>query len=152
MIRVEVRPELLRWARERAGFSVTTLTRRFPHLDAWERGQTRPTLKQLERFAKATCAPVGFLFLQEPPVESIPIPDFRTVGNVHAGHPSPDLLDTVYVCQQRQEWYRDFARSVGEEPLAFVGSAQVASDVEATAATIRHAIHFDVEERRRMPT
>jgi len=27
MIRVEVRPEMLRWARERAGFSVGTLTR-----------------------------------------------------------------------------------------------------------------------------
>ncbi|MBI5709554.1 MAG: ImmA/IrrE family metallo-endopeptidase [Candidatus Eisenbacteria bacterium] len=152
MIRVEVQPELLRWARERAGFSVSALTRRFPHLGAWERGEARPTLKQLESFAKATYTPVGFLFLQEPPVESIPIPDFRTVGNVHVGHPSPDLLDTVYVCQQRQEWYRDFARSAGEEPLAFVGSTRIGSDVEAAATTMRHAIGFDLEERRRMST
>jgi len=152
MIRVEVRAELLRWARERAGFSVGALTRRFPHLEAWERGEARPTLKQLESFAKATYAPVGFLFLQEPPVERIPIPDFRTVGNAHVGHPSPDLLDTVYVCQQRQEWYRDFARSVGEAPLAFVGSAQIASNVAATAAAMRRAIGFDIEERRTLPT
>jgi hypothetical protein len=117
MIRVEVRPELLRGARERAGLSVAALTPRFPHLEAWERGEARPTLKQLESFARATYAPVGFLFLQEPPVERMPIPDFRTVANVHVGHPSPGLLDTVYVCQQRQEWYRDFARSMGEEPL-----------------------------------
>ncbi len=152
MIRVEVRPELLRWARERAGFRIAALTRRFPHLEAWEHGEARPTLKQLESFAKATYTPVGFLFLQEPPVEGIPIPDFRTVGNAHVGHPSPDLLDMVYVCQQRQEWYRDFARSVGEEPLAFVGSAQVGSDVSATAASMRRAIGFDIEERRTLPT
>ena len=152
MIRVEVRPEMLRWARERAGFSVGALTRRFPHLEAWERGEARPTLKQLESFAKATYAPVGFLFLEEPPVERIPIPDFRTLGNAHVGHPSPDLLDTVYVCQQRQEWYRDFARSVGEAPLAFVGSAQIGSDVAATAAAMRRAIGFDIEERRTLPT
>src|SRR3990172_426739 len=152
MIRVEVRFELLRWARERAGFSVGALTRRFPHLEAWERGEARPTLKQLESFAKATYAPVGFLFLQEPPVERIPIPDFRTVDNAHVGHPSPDLLDTVYVCQQRQEWYRDFARSVGEEPCSFVGSARVADNVETTAARMRHALEFDLGERRRMPT
>ena len=152
MIRVEVRFELLRWARERAGFSVGALTRRFPQLEAWERGEARPTLKQLESFAKATYAPVGFLFLEEPPVERIPIPDFRTVGNAHVGHPSPDLLDTVYVCQQRQEWYRDFARSVGEEALAFVGAAAIVSDVEATAAAMRRVIGFDIEERRTLPT
>ncbi|MGH3116575.1 MAG: ImmA/IrrE family metallo-endopeptidase [Gaiellales bacterium] len=150
MIRVEVRPELLRWARERAGFSVASLARRFPKLEAWERSEARPTLNQLENFAKATYAPVGFLFLQEPPVERIPIPDFRTVDNVHVGRPSPNL--TVYVCQQRQEWYREFARSTGEEPLAFVRSAQSTDDVEATAASIRYKLGFDVEERRRIPT
>ncbi len=152
MFRVDVRPELLRWARERAGFSAPSLARRFPKLAAWESREAQPTLKQLESFAKATYTPVGFLFLQEPPVEEVPIPDFRTVDNVHLGHPSPDLLDTVYICQQRQEWYRDFARSMGEEPLAFVGSVQPADDVEATAARIRTTLGFDLEERRRMPT
>ena len=83
MNRVEVKPELLRWARERAGFSVDALARRFPRLEAWERGDPHPTLKQLEGFAKATFTPIGFLFLQEPPVERVPIPDFRTLANVH---------------------------------------------------------------------
>ncbi|NQT14113.1 MAG: ImmA/IrrE family metallo-endopeptidase [Planctomycetes bacterium] len=152
IVRVDVKPELLRWARERAGLSVDALVRRFPRLEAWEDGQGKPTLKQVEKFAKATYAPVGFLFLAEPPRERVPIPDFRTRANLHAGHPSPNLLDTIYVCQQRQEWYRDFARSQGEEPLQFVGSAQVGSDVEATAASIRHHLGFDVEERRQMPT
>ena len=87
-------------------------------------------------FAKATYVPVGFLFLEEPPVERIPIPDFRTVGNAHVGHPSPDLLDMVYLCQQRQEWYREFARSMGEAPVACVGSVQIGSDVETAAATV----------------
>jgi Zn-dependent peptidase ImmA (M78 family) len=151
-MRVDVRPELLRWARERAGLGIAALARRFPHLSDWEHGETRPTLKQVERFAKATCAPVGFLFLHAPPVERVPIPDFRTVANRFVGHPSPDLLDTVYICQQRQEWYRDYARSEGQAPLPFVGSVRVAGDVVATAANMRRALGFDVEERRRMPT
>jgi Zn-dependent peptidase ImmA (M78 family) len=152
MMRVTLNPEVLRWARERAGRTVQDLAAPFPKLDRWERGEERPTLKQVERFAKAVHAPVGFLFLLEPLVESVPIPDFRTAGNVHRRHPTPDLLDTIYICQQRQEWYRDFARSVGEGPLAFVGSAHVRSAVVSTAATIRHALGFDVEKRRRMPT
>lgn len=122
-------------------------------LGAWERGEVLPTLKQLERFARATHTPVGFLFLDEPPVERMPIPDFRTMarGGPVEG-PSPDLLDTIYLCQQRQDWYRDFARAVGEEPLGLVGSARLGDDVVTTAARIRHALELDVEERRRLPS
>src|SRR5260370_21068240 len=152
MMRVEIKPELLRWRRERSGVDRAGLAQGFPQLDTWERRETSPTLKQLESFAKATHTPVGYLFLQEPPVERVPIPDFRTAGNKRIGRPSPDLLDTIYICQQRQEWYRNFARSEGEEPIPFVGSAHLTNDVEATAATIRRALRFDVEERRQMPT
>jgi Zn-dependent peptidase ImmA (M78 family)/transcriptional regulator with XRE-family HTH domain len=152
MTRVEVKPKLLRWARERAGFDLDALTRRFPQLADWERGAARPTLKQLEHFAKATHTPIGYLFLQEPPIERVPIPDFRTVGKEHIGRPSPDLLDTVYLCQQRQEWYRDFARSMGDEPLSFVGSFQVTGDVVQVAGSMRDALGLDVDERRRIPT
>ncbi|MDP9122289.1 MAG: ImmA/IrrE family metallo-endopeptidase [Acidobacteriota bacterium] len=152
MIRVEVKPQLLRWARERARIDDSTMARKFPQLPAWERGEVRPTLRQLETFAKAVHAPVGFLFLPEPPVERVPIPDFRTIGNEHLEQPSPDLLDSLYICQQRQEWYRDFARSEGEGPLPFVGSVTLESDVESTAASIRSGLGFDVAERRQMPT
>lgn len=152
MTRVQVRPELLQWACERAGFDIGELAHRIRQLPAWERGEKQPTLKQLEGFAKATHTPIGYLFLSEPPVERLPIPDFRTVGNERIGHPSPDLLDTLYICQQRQEWYRDFARSMGEAPLSVVGSVRVGGDVVRTAARVRHALGFDMEERRQVPT
>jgi Zn-dependent peptidase ImmA (M78 family) len=151
-MRVEVKPALLRWAGDRAGLNPDELARRFPRLADWERQEVHPTLTQLEQFANATHTPIGYLFLPEPPVERVPIPDFRTAGNRRIDHPSPDLLDTIYLCQQRQEWYQEFARSQGEERLRFVGSATLASDIETTAATMRRALSFDLEERRRMPT
>src|SRR5438445_5827935 len=152
MIRVEVKPELLSWARERARLEADDLAHRFPKLAAWEQGTVKPTLKQVEDFAKATHTPVGFLFLEEPPIEKIPIPDFRTIRHRPIARPSPDLLDMIYVCQQRQEWYRDFARSERFSPLPFVGSASLNSSVESKAAIMRRALGFDVEERRRIPT
>ncbi len=112
MNRVAVNPDLLVWARKRAGASVESLATRFRKLAAWERGRVQPTLKQLESFARATFTPVGFLSLDAPPVERMPIPDLRTVGNLRVDRPTPDLLDTLYLCQQRQEWYRDFASTM----------------------------------------
>ena len=152
MNRVHVAPEILRWAAERAGFAMQALSRRFPRLLDWERGEARPTLKQLESFAKATRTPIGYLFLQEPPEERVPIPDFRTLATTRLERPSPDLLDTIYLCQRRHDWYRDFARSIGEEPLAFVGSARTTDDAVRTAAMIRRTLSFDLDQRRRVPT
>jgi Zn-dependent peptidase ImmA (M78 family) len=151
-IRVNVKPALLRWARERAGLQSDELMHRFPKLHEWEAGTAQPTFKQMEDFAHTTYAPFGYFFLPEPPDELLPIPDFRTMGNRHIARPSANLLDTIYLCQQRQEWYREHAQLQGQEPLASVGSATLASDVLATAATIRHQLRFDVEERRGIPT
>ena len=152
MNRVAVQPDLLRWARVRRGFSVDALIGRFPKLEQWELGEVQPTLKQLEAFAKATHTPVGFLFLAEPPEERVPIPDFRTVAGLGVGPPSPDLLDTVYLCQHRQDWYRDFARSMHEPELEFVGSARPVDDIFETAAHMRRALGLNLEERRRFAT
>jgi len=151
-MKVEVKAELLRWACERSGYSETALATRFPKLDQWLRGDDRPTFKQLERFAKATHAPFGFFFLQEPPLETVPIPDLRTIGKELIERPTPDLLDTIYLCQQRQEWYREFARTTGEPPLALVGSARRTDDVFATAKHIRTALGFSIEERCQIAT
>ena len=47
MLRVPLNPDLLRWARERAGLEVEDLAGRFPKLELWEAGELQPTLKQL---------------------------------------------------------------------------------------------------------
>ncbi|MDF1595715.1 MAG: hypothetical protein P1T08_06420 [Acidimicrobiia bacterium] len=75
------------------------------------------TLKQLEKYAKATHTPVGFFFLTEPPREAVPIPDFLTFADEQVSRSTPDLLDTVYQCQQRQEWFRDYARTNRLDPI-----------------------------------
>ncbi len=151
-VRVDIKPEMLRWAWERAGYDLGGIAERIPQLPSWCRGERHPTLKQIEDFAKATHAPVGYLFLAEPPVERIPIPDLRTMGGGRIAQPSPDLLDTLYLCQQRQEWYRDYARTTREAPLSFVGSVTVKTDAETAAADLRRALDFDLDERRRAPT
>ena len=152
ILRVEVNPERLRWARDRAGLDADRLTRKFPKYEEWEAGTARPTLKQLEAVAKATHAPVGLFFMSEPWDEPVPIPDFRVLGNRPMSRPSVDLLETVYLYQQRQEWYRDFARLERIDPPALVRIATTRSDVETTARMMREALGFDVDQRSRLST
>ncbi len=146
-VRAEVEPGLLVWARERSGMAADDLVRRFPRLEEWERGDSAPTLKQLEAFAQATHTPVGFLFLPEPPEEEVPISDYRTMGDVGVRRPSPNLLDTIFACQQRQEWYRDFAQVTREDPVDFVGSLTTSTPIVEAADGIRETLTFSPSER-----
>lgn len=148
-IRVDVSPELLVWARERSTRDPAELAAKFPKLFEWERGTLAPTLKQLESFARATRTPVGYLLLPEPPEEPVPIADYRTLGDQAIRRPSPDLLDTIFLCQQRQDWYADFARATGQAPVAFVGSLTTAMPVVEAAGAMREALDYGPETRGR---
>lgn len=146
-VRVPVESAVLDWAQERSGKPRDRLVSKFPALEEWQAGTKQPTLKQLERFAQATHTPVGFLLLQEPPEERLPLPDFRTIGDVEIGHASADLLDTVYQCQQRQDWYRDYARLHRESSVPFVGSLTTEADVVASANEMLSLLAFAPAER-----
>jgi Zn-dependent peptidase ImmA (M78 family)/transcriptional regulator with XRE-family HTH domain len=147
MNRAPVQPELLIWARERAGMASADLAHRFPRIGEWEAGEVAPTLKQLQAFASAVHVPIGYLFLPTPPEETLPIPDFRTMDGVGVQRPSPDLLDVIYSCQERQGWYREYARANRLPDLDFIGSASTDDAPENVAATIAATLGVDVAAR-----
>ncbi|MEO0511671.1 MAG: ImmA/IrrE family metallo-endopeptidase [Planctomycetota bacterium] len=153
-MRVPVKPELLEWACERAGYSVDSFVEKHPKvkLKEWISEEAQPTLKQLESFANTTRASIGYFFLPEPPTETVPIPDFRTIAGQGIARPSPDLLDTIYICQHRQEWFREYARSAQEPAVAYIDSVDRRRKPEAVANIIRDALGFSLDERRRLGT
>ncbi len=137
---VAIKPELIRWAVARSGLPRDDLTKSFPKLAEWESGETSPTLKQLEKFAKKTMTPFGFMFLEEPPVEELPIPDFRTVADRPINRPSPNLVDTIHAMRRRQAWMRDYVNEQGQGELEFVGSAMQARNPLTLAVRIRDTL------------
>jgi Zn-dependent peptidase ImmA (M78 family) len=147
--RVDVEPALLEWAigRSRIGRDELYSKRALRDLPLWQRREKKPTYAELRKFAQATHAPFGMLFLSEPPVEKVPIPDFRTIADAQVTNASPDLLETIYLCEQRQEWYRDYAHTNGYEELGFVGSATISDLIEPTADKIRRTLEFTTEDR-----
>jgi Zn-dependent peptidase ImmA (M78 family) len=138
-------PKVLRWARERAGMDQRTLAKKVTgkptaeRVKQWEQTGVL-TFSQARKLAHATHTPEGFLYLNEPPDDRLPIPDFRTVGDERVRRPSPDLLDTVYMMQRRQTWMRDFLIEEAQPRLGFVGSATLNSSPQKVASEMRKTL------------
>ncbi|KAA8723894.1 ImmA/IrrE family metallo-endopeptidase [Corynebacterium phocae] len=118
----------------------------------WLKTERIPSLKELEKLATFTRVPFGYFFLPEPPVEELPIPDFRSrnTANDYELGASSELLDTIYISQRRQAWYEDYLQDLnGYTPLPFVGSAGDLS-VEETARTITAALNYEVNTRAKL--
>ena len=143
MTRVPIAPKMLRWACNRAGYDVAHVAARIPQLPAWVQCERQPTLKQLEKLAKATHTPLGYLFLPEPPEERLPVPDYRTVSGARRERPSPDLLETLHTMQRRQEWLRESLVENDAESLDFVASARLGDEPDAVGREIRRALGLD---------
>lgn len=152
MTRVSVSPQFFRWACERSGADEAALTKRFPKLPQWKSGDVQPTFHQLEDFAKATLTPFGVFFLPEPPVEKLPVPDFRTLKDKRLRRPSAALLETIYQMQRRQDWMRDHLIEDGVEPLPFIGTVTLASSAVAAAESIRRTLGMEDGWAKMHPT
>ena len=150
--RVAIQPNLLTWARERAGLSLDSLANKFPKIVEWEAGRLQPTLKQIENFSKSVHVPVGYLFLPEPPRESLPIPDFRTVSDRSITRLNVNLLDTIYLCQERQAWYRDYARLHRFTPIDFIGQAKLSDTPAEAAKAISTRMNLSMDEHSGLPS
>lgn len=141
---------VLRWAAQRARLHDDDLAARFNKWPLWLSGEAQPTLKQLEDFARLTHTAFGYFFLPQPPALALPVPDFRTLRDEALVEPSSELLDTLYLCQQRQDWYRDYARVHGLASLAFVGSARTQDPPETVVQRMRETLGLSTEARRQL--
>nr|WP_277818719.1 ImmA/IrrE family metallo-endopeptidase [Bacillus sp. TL12] len=139
--RVPIKAELLEWAYNRST-KKEKLHNKFKKLDEWLKGTLQPTLKQLEDFANATSTPLGYLFLQQPPVEELPIPHYRTLEEGERKESSPDLIETLHMMQRRQDFMKDYYEQYVGEPLPFVGSYKDSS-VNELVDNIRQLLDLD---------
>ncbi|MDR1581801.1 MAG: ImmA/IrrE family metallo-endopeptidase [Prevotellaceae bacterium] len=136
---VDVKPELLQWAINRSQLSASGSG--LP-CEQWIRQDKKPTLRQLEEFAKKFMVPLGYLFLSTPPEETFPLADFRTLDNASPSRPSPNLLDTIYSMQEKQEWMRERQLQDEVPPLSFIGSLKKTSDEKQDAEDIRKQLNL----------
>lgn len=152
MARVDVNPTVLQWAATRSG-KTDVIHEKIPNWHKWLNNEIQPTFKQLEKLAKYTATPLGYFFLEQPPVEQLPIPHFRTIRPTNTiDSPSPELLETVQIMERRQEWMREYLVDQGNTPLEFVGSKSINDNPHQVAMEIRRVLGLETGWAANVPT
>ena len=139
--RIDIRPEMIAWAIRRAGYDVAVYLSEHPDVDAWYRQEKQPTAKQLEDFAKRIHIPYGYLFLNEPSQEEVPIPMFR--GSAGDGGFNLNVYDTVLSLQRRQEWLTDYLIDNEYDVCSCVGVITLHTPIAETVSVLRRLLQLE---------
>ena len=146
MAQAFINNNILTWARCRASLSVDYIAEKFKKpvdaIIAWEEGTEPITFAQAQRYANITKIPFGYLYLNTPPEEKLPIPDRRTVGSRN-NEISVALKDTISDVLIKQDWYKDYALSNGLPEVELVGKLPPNSNPKQIVATIKE--HIDIQ-------
>lgn len=134
--------QTLRWAVRRAGLSEEGGVNAFPLLRQWLDGDKLPTLAQLTKFASKFHVPLGYLFLRQPPQESIPFPVFRGEAGIDSKF-DLNVYDTVMNIQSRQEWLEDYLKENNIDGCDLVGSINYRVPVNEAVALLRDTLKLE---------
>jgi len=145
-----ISPQILQWACVRAHVPPSVLAEKVSKkAPLWLSGEAKPTFLQAQKVSKILHIPFGYLFLSEPPEESMPLPDLRTVGDVGIGEISVDLREVIQDAQRKQAWYKEYAVRQGLEQLPFVGEFSNQDNPLEVAQVISQTLGINDELRRR---
>lgn len=135
---IQVNNNVLLWAIERAGLNLDEISEKIPHVSSWLSSKKKPTIKQLEAFSNKVHVPFGYLLLDNPPEEKMPIPFFRTIQSVD-NKINLNIYDAILILQNRQEWLTDYLKDNDYEPLDYVSKfkgnnniAEIVKDIKET--------------------
>ena len=103
-----INPEMLRWARERAGYSIEEVARRRrvppERVKEWEAGKSFPTWKQLKQLAfKDYHRGTVFFLFKDPPEEKTVAERFHRLPAEMLADLHPDTLYAVRQARYRQD-------------------------------------------------
>ncbi|MBI4203310.1 MAG: ImmA/IrrE family metallo-endopeptidase [Chloroflexi bacterium] len=154
-IEAHITPLMLRWARERKGDTLQEAALKITvtpeTLLAWEEGEAKPSFAKVRSLAQKLNVPFGYLFLEKPPEERLPLPDLRTVAGAPPRKPSPEFLDVLYDALRKQDWFREHLQAEGAEPITFIGRFNGDSP-RVVAADIRSTLGVTPQFRRSVAT
>ena len=150
IVRALVKPEILIWARESAGFNLDEVAASsgLSKVPEWETGELRPTINQLRTLAKKYKRPLAVFYLQEKPTDFQVISDFRQLPGEDMQRMSPQLHLQVRAAQERREIALDLIEDVGDQVPELSISATLDDDPETVGVEVRRHLRITYAEQQ----
>ncbi len=159
-----VNPNILRWARETAGFDLATASRKLSlseskessaedKLRSYEVGEKTPSRTLLLKMSKQYRRPLLAFYLHEPPRTGSRGEDFRTLS--HSVDPSQEALVDALIrnVKARQEIVKDsLVAAQDRDPIEFIGTYRIDQGTQGLVERIRDSLNLDLVEYRKSRT
>ncbi|MBI2222411.1 MAG: ImmA/IrrE family metallo-endopeptidase [Acidobacteria bacterium] len=150
-IPAEVNPTLLVWAREQSGYPAETVAKRLgvklDRLEAWERGDRRPTVRQTQELARYYHRPFGVFFLPQPPSVPPLAAEYRRLPGVRPGVESPEFRLALRLMLQRRELALQLNDELGIAVPEFRTVARLSEGPATVGQRLREALGVAIEQQ-----
>jgi Zn-dependent peptidase ImmA (M78 family)/transcriptional regulator with XRE-family HTH domain len=141
---VPINPNVLEWARKESGYPVDRVADRLhvkpERVEAWERGERPPTLRQVQELARFLHRPFNVFFLPSPPQVTPLAAEYRRLPGVTPGQESPELRLAVRQMIHRRETALALMEELGEPMTIFALQAHLNEEAEAVGSRLRAAL------------
>lgn len=88
---IPITPSVIKWARERSGYTIDDIAKVYKKIEQWEKGESFPTYSQLEKLSQKYNCPLAVFFFPEPPdIESVN-QSFRTLPDSEFQKVPPEI-------------------------------------------------------------
>lgn len=163
--RLNINPVVLKWCREQTGYSISEVVEKInisdtkatskkeavsavQKLEKWENGKDVPSYTVLQKLASFYKRPLLTFFMPNPPVVQNKLVDFRTLDSLPHGKDSPEFAKLKRQIFYLQESLSEFQKNDGVEPLDFINSVSVNTNIFQFVQNIRQRLSFSYDEQR----
>ncbi|MGV0085912.1 ImmA/IrrE family metallo-endopeptidase [Rahnella aceris] len=147
MARAFINNKMLTWARERASLSTAYVADKMKKststIEEWELGTKEISFAEAQKFADLVHLPFGYLYLDKPAEESLPIPDRRTVGSRDV-RVSLELRETLNDIMLKVDWYKEYTLENGLDPVDLVGKFTTTTDYLTLVNELRNRLNVTI--------
>jgi len=149
-----VTPAVIRWARERAGFSIEEMRKTFKSIERWEAGSAFPSYTQLEGMADKFKVPIAVFFFPAPPNVPPISETFRTLPE----HEFEQLPPRIWLLLRKAKSFQinliEMTGGVNTAPRHITHDIVFDEDISITAAAqrVRRYLDISVEEQSGWPS
>lgn len=148
-LRANINPETLTFSRERIGYAIPEIARKLRVKEerwmSWEKGELKPTTKQLIDIADKLDRTPGFFYLESLPDEEEIFSEFRTINNSIYVPGTPKLRVAIREAERNRRTLLDLYSEQNKIPQQIPLLNLRAGGIQQTAQAIREWLGISIE-------